>query len=76
MKRWIAAVVIAVLLMSAVSVSADGLGIGVVKGGWLRMRSAPTTLSAVIGRYYTGTQVTVHSARGTMSPPPTETQAI
>ncbi len=65
MKRIMAVALVLVLALSmAVTASAADLGVGTVHGGWLRMRSAPTTLSAVIGRYYTGTKVTVHSAIG------------
>ena len=64
MKKMLAAALVLVLLAAAIPALAD-LGTGTVKGGWLRMRSAPTTLGAVIGRYYTGTKVTVHSQTGT-----------
>ena len=65
MKRMIAVLLIlTVLLGMAASAAAAGLGIGTVKGGWLRLRSAPNTLGQVIGRYYTGTKVTVHSSIG------------
>jgi len=64
MKRLFAVLLIMTLLAGTATVSAAGLGTGTVKGGWLRMRSAPTTLGSVIGRYYTGTKVTVHSSTG------------
>ena len=66
MKRLFAILMILTMLAGcAAIVHADGLGTGVVKGGWLRMRSAPSTLSPVIGRYYTGTKLTLHSLTGT-----------
>ena len=65
MKRLIATILTLVILAGlAATAAADGLGTGVVKGGWLRLRIAPNTLAGVIGRYYTGTKVTVHSATG------------
>ena len=65
MKRRIALLLALVMLVVSlpVSVSAD-LGVGTIHGGWLRLRSAPNTLSSVLGRYYTGAKVTVHSATG------------
>lgn len=62
MKRCLALLLILALLLAGVQAFADS--IGTVKGGWLRLRSAPSTLGSVIGRYYTGTQVTVHSTSG------------
>ena len=65
MKRTIALLLILTLLLGGTAALAKDLGTGTVKGGWLRLRAAPTTLSSIIGRYYTGTKVTVHSATGT-----------
>ena len=64
MRRLIALMLILTILSGTVAALAAGLGTGTVKGGWLRLRAAPTTLGAVIGRYYTGTKVTVLSATG------------
>ena len=65
MKRTIAVLLILTLLLGSTAALAKDLGTGTVKGGWLRLRAAPTSLSSIIGRYYTGTKVTVHSATGT-----------
>ena len=37
---------------------------GRVRGGWLRLRTAPSLSGQIIGSYYTGTQVTIHSTTG------------
>ena len=37
---------------------------GTVKGGWLRLRTAPSYDATVIGKYYTGTKVEILGTRG------------
>ena len=65
MKRSLAILLVAVLLMSLLpAASLAATQYGTVVGGWLRMRSAPNFNASTITSYYTGTQVRILGSSG------------
>ncbi len=67
MKRVLSFAVAIALIISAVIMmpeTAHATTVAYVKGGWLRLRAAPSFDSETLASYYTGTAVTVLSAAG------------
>lgn len=66
MKRLMAFCLALMLLVCAIPMrQADAANMtATVKGGWLRLRSAPSTTASVINSYYTGTKVTILGSSG------------
>lgn len=60
MKRFLALTLALALALTLVTCGAQAANqTATVKGGWLRLRAAPSMDAMVLGSYYTGTQVTV-----------------
>ena len=60
MKRFLAVMLVALMLLSVMPASSMAASkYATVVGGWLRLRERPTTNSATITSYYTGTQVEI-----------------
>ena len=64
MKRFLAVLLVAVMLMSILPATSMAASYATVVGGWLRLRSAPNFNAATITSYYTGTQVQIISSSG------------
>ncbi len=67
MKRLFSILLVATLLMGMLALPAASVAetqYGVVKGGWLRLRSAASFNASTITSYYTGTVVTILSTSG------------
>ena len=70
MKRLLAILTVLALLLTMVpmvsmpTAEATTYKTATVKGGWLRLRSAPSFDGAVLGSYYTGTVVTILGTAG------------
>ncbi|MCH5286103.1 MAG: SH3 domain-containing protein [Christensenellaceae bacterium] len=66
MKRLMAFCLALMLLVCAVPMrQADAASMtATVKGGWLHLRQSPSTSSAIISSYYTGTKVTILGSSG------------
>lgn len=64
MKRFLAVLLVAVMLMSILPATSMAASYATVVGGWLRLRSAPNFNATTITSYYTGTQVQIISSSG------------
>lgn len=65
MKRFLAVMLVAIMLLSVIPAASTAASkYATVVGGWLRLREGPTTSSATITSYYTGTQVEILGATG------------
>lgn len=64
MKRFLAVLLVAVMLMSILPATSMAASYATVVGGWLRLRSAPNFNATTITSYYTGTQVQILSSSG------------
>ena len=64
MKRFLAVLLVAVMLMSILPATSIAASYATVVGGWLRLRSAPNFNATTITSYYTGTQVQIISSSG------------
>ena len=70
MKRLLAILTVLALLLTMVpmvsmpTAEATTYKTATVKGGWLRLRNAPSFDGAVLGSYYTGTVVTILGTAG------------
>lgn len=62
MKRFLAVLLVAVMLMSILPATSMAASYATVVGGWLRLRSAPNFNATTITSYYTGTQVQIISS--------------
>ena len=60
MKRFLAVLLVAIMLLSVIPATSMAISqYATVVGGWLRLRERPSTNSATITSYYTGTQVKI-----------------
>ena len=64
MKRFLAVLLVAVMLLSVLPATSMAASYATVVGGWLRLRSAPNFSASTITSYYTGTQVQILSSSG------------
>ena len=64
MKRFLAVLLVAVMLLSILPATSMAASYATVVGGWLRLRSAPNFSASTITSYYTGTQVQILSSSG------------
>lgn len=64
MKRWLAAMMALVLVLMLLPVSSMAAQYATVKGGWLRLRNAPSFDAQTLASYYTGTVVEVLGTSG------------
>lgn len=64
MKRWLAAMMALVLVLMLLPVSSVAAQYATVKGGWLRLRNAPSFDAQTLASYYTGTVVEVLGTSG------------
>ncbi len=64
MKRWLAAILALVLLLSILPAGSVAAEYATVKGGWLRLRSYPSFDSQTLASYYTGTVVELLGTSG------------
>ncbi|MEG0639125.1 MAG: SH3 domain-containing protein, partial [Clostridia bacterium] len=65
MKRFLAILLVAMLLVSVVpATSMAATQYATVVGGWLRLRSSPSYSASTITSYYTNTQVKILSTSG------------
>ena len=64
MKRFLAVLLVAVMLLSVLPATSMAASYATVVGGWLRLRSAPNFSASTITSYYTGTQVEILGSSG------------
>ena len=64
MKRFLAVLLVAVMLLSVLPATSMAASYATVVGGWLRLRSAPNFSASTITSYYTGTQVQILGSSG------------
>ena len=64
MKRFLAVLLVAVMLLSVLPAASMAASYATVVGGWLRLRSAPNFSASTITSYYTGTQVQILGSSG------------
>ena len=64
-RRFLALLTVLVLLLAALPPPSMAETVAYVKGGWLRLRSAKSTSSQILGSYPTGTKVFIESNDGT-----------
>ncbi len=64
MKRFLAVLLVAVMLLSVLPATSMAASYATVVGGWLRLRSAPNFSASTITSYYTSTQVQILGSSG------------